>query len=794
MKSSKQNNNNRLMNKMAKVKLLALLTSATAVTPAIAEGESVSVFEEIVVTARKRDENLLEVPLAITALTARDIEEKGILEFKDTVSFTPGFFFAEHSVGRADRSNRILVIRGMAISQENDHQQAATTFVDGIPTLGSAIAGLEDMERIEVLRGPQSAYFGRSTFAGAVNFVTKTPAETFSGKISAEVAEFGTNNLSLQVEGPISDSLAYRATISQFQTDGQYDLGNQTGITLGEQKTNSYSGTLFYTPNDRLNVKLRFHNFRDEDGPGAAFAYGLGNGESYFNCTLPNSTLAARNGSNNWICGEAPFPRSEQIQGDFILTDDTNNLLNGSSELPLDSIFLPPFLNDFGFEREAEQVSLVANYEFENSMSISFLSGHNKNDWMALDDLDRRYSDIGSVNDTALLNSRKLEDWSQELRLTSSQDSRIRWMVGGSYSRFEGTRTSGFRVLGGVRSFSLGNIFDIKTTGIFGSVEYDLSDSLTISLEGRKQWDDIEEARTSGDESVSGSFDSFTPRMILDWTVNDDVTAYVSYGEGNRPGAFNVNLIGKSPIVLDQLVEIGLGLEVEEEELRNWEIGVKASLLDGRAWAQAAIYRAYWDAQSIAGTTVTNLDGSTDFIAGVVLGGEIELSGFEFEGAWQVSNFFSLEGTFSLNDSEIIENSSCSDCGPLLGTQDISNQGKRLQRNPKTQGSLSAVFNGQLKNDFGWFARADYIHTGSRYATDANITETGASNRFNLRAGVENESIRLEVFGDNVTDDKTFTNFQFLIDFAYLNPGANRLLTAGLPDKTIWGLRASYRF
>ena len=794
MKSSKQNNNNRLMNKMAKVKLLALLTSATAVTPAIAEGESVSVFEEIVVTARKRDENLLEVPLAITALTARDIEEKGILEFKDTVSFTPGFFFAEHSVGRADRSNRILVIRGMAISQENDHQQAATTFVDGIPTLGSAIAGLEDMERIEVLRGPQSAYFGRSTFAGAVNFVTKTPAETFSGKISAEVAEFGTNNLSLQVEGPISDSLAYRATISQFQTDGQYDLGNQTGITLGEQKTNSYSGTLFYTPNDRLNVKLRFHNFRDEDGPGAAFAYGLGNGESYFNCTLPNSTLAARNGSNNWICGEAPFPRSEQIQGDFILTDDTNNLLNGSSELPLDSIFLPPFLNDFGFEREAEQVSLVANYEFENSMSISFLSGHNKNDWMALDDLDRRYSDIGSVNDTALLNSRKLEDWSQELRLTSSQDSRIRWMVGGSYSRFEGTRTSGFRVLGGVRSFSLGNIFDIKTTGIFGSVEYDLSDSLTISLEGRKQWDDIEEARTSGDESVSGSFDSFTPRMILDWTVNDDVTAYASYGEGNRPGAFNVNLIGKSPIVLDQLVEIGLGLEVEEEELRNWEIGVKASLLDGRAWAQAAIYRAYWDAQSIAGTTVTNLDGSTDFIAGVVLGGEIELSGFEFEGAWQVSNFFSLEGTFSLNDSEIIENSSCSDCGPLLGTQDISNQGKRLQRNPKTQGSLSAVFNGQLKNDFGWFARADYIHTGSRYATDANITETGASNRFNLRAGVENESIRLEVFGDNVTDDKTFTNFQFLIDFAYLNPGANRLLTAGLPDKTIWGLRASYRF
>ncbi len=85
-------------------------------------------FEEIVVTARKREESLLEVPLSITALTSDDIEQKGIGEFKDIISFTPGFHFAEHSVGRADRSNRILVIRGMHISQENDHQQAAKLY------------------------------------------------------------------------------------------------------------------------------------------------------------------------------------------------------------------------------------------------------------------------------------------------------------------------------------------------------------------------------------------------------------------------------------------------------------------------------------------------------------------------------------------------------------------------------------------------------------------------------------------------------------------------------------------
>ena len=94
-------------------------------------------LEELVVTARKREENVLEVPLSITALTADNIEAKGIGEFKDMIAFTPGFHFAEHSVGRADRSNRILVIRGMHISQENDHQQAATVFVDGAPMHGS---------------------------------------------------------------------------------------------------------------------------------------------------------------------------------------------------------------------------------------------------------------------------------------------------------------------------------------------------------------------------------------------------------------------------------------------------------------------------------------------------------------------------------------------------------------------------------------------------------------------------------------------------------------------------------
>lgn len=754
-----------------------------------------SVIEEITVTARKREERLLDVPLTMTALTSQDIEAKGITEFKDVIDFTPGFFFAEHSVGRGDRSNRLLVIRGMRINQENDHQQAATVFVDGVPMLGSVIAGLEDAERIEVVRGPQSAYFGRSTFAGAVNFVTKNPSNEFSGKVQAEAGKFGMSNFGLQIEGPlVEDKLSYRLTGSQWQTDGHWELANDPTIQLGSRKTSSFVGTLLATPTENFSAKLRFHAWRDDDGPSAAFGYGIGNGEAYFNCNPQGSLLARRNGANNWICGEAPFPEANEIQGDFALTPEKIQLLGGVADpgWVLDAAFSSPFLDGFGLERRAEQASLILDYEFANGIGVSSSTAYHSNEWMALDDLDRRHTaPLGAIRDVALLNSRDLEDFSQEIRITSSGDQRLRWLLGASLFDVEGVRTSGFRVLGTVRSFSLGWVFDIQTTGVYGSVEYDFNDRLTLSAEARYQSDDLTEARSSGAQEASSTFDSFTPRVILDYKLNEDLIAYASYAEGTRPGKFNVGLLGQPQSVLDQLASIGLGLNVPEEELRNFELGIKGALWDGRAQLQAAVYRADWDAHSIAGLTVTLPSGGTDFIAGDVVGGEIDLWGLEFEGILAVTENLTLEATFSLNESEIKVNPNCADCSLLIGTSDISGLDKRLSRNPKTQGSLSGSYWGRLNDRYGWFGRLDYVFTGSRYATDANLTKTGDSHRLNLRAGIETDDLRLELYVENIFEDKTFSNYQFLLDFAYL---PNRILTAGLPDKRTWGARASYSF
>ena len=753
------------------------------------------VLEEVVVTARKREESLLEVPVSITAITAADIDAKGITEFADLVDFTPGFFFAEHSVGRGDRSNRLLVIRGMRIESEDDHVQPAMVFVDGAPMMGSVISGLEDAERVEVVKGPQSAYFGRATFSGAVNFVTRTPSEEFQGKVTAEAGRYGTTNFGAQVEGPLSEGLFYRVSGSAYSTDGHYRLGNDPDQKLGERKTWNLAATLYATPSDQSSAKLRVHTWRDDDGPGAAFAYGETNGEHYFNCNPPGSTLMERNGGNTWICGEAPFPQPGEITGDFVLTPAKQGVLNGMATEGRPGIvmpFDPPFLNGFGMERRAMNASLVLDYEFANGMSLDSISAYHSNEWMVLDDVDRRATaQIADLRDTGLLNNRDLRDFSQELRLSADQG-RWRWQLGANYFDTTGVRSTGLKFLFWTQGLGVGNSWDIQTTGLFGSIGYDLTDQLSVSVEGRQQWDKVAEGGATGTAKLSDTFTSFTPRVIVDYKVSEDITLYGSFAQGTRPGTFNANLVGRSQQELDQIQEqTGAGLTVPEEELDSFEVGLKGSLLDGRAWVTATLYWADWKAQSATGAFVTAPDGSQDFVGIKAVGGEIDLNGIELEGVLALTENFTIDATFSVNDSEI-KKGPCSHCDVLLGTSTADGLGLRTQKNPRNQGSLGLAYTDQFNERFDWYARMDYIMTGSRFAGSPNLTETGDSHRVNLRAGVENDTMRLEVFGKNVFDDKTFTNYQILHDFAFLGP--RRILTAGLPDRSVWGVRASYNF
>jgi iron complex outermembrane receptor protein len=208
----------------------------------------------------------------------------------------------------------------------------------------------------------------------------------------------------------------------------------------------------------------------------------------------------------------------------------------------------------------------------------------------------------------------------------------------------------------------------------------------------------------------------------------------------------------------------GADVFIPEESLDNLELGFKGRLWDGRATLTAAIYKGEWRDQHTRGIALCTLP----------------------------------DGTFALNDTEILVRD-CADCLTILGDRDGGAIGNEFSRSPKQSGTLAASYRRAFNNKFDWFARADYLYKGTQWATDANVTETGVRNRVNLRIGVNSEGLRIEGYVTNLFEDKTFTGYQRLNDFAFPDtvPGAGvgyNYITAGLPDKRAYGVRVSYSF
>jgi len=234
------------------------------------------ILAEVTVTARKVEENLMTVPLAITAFSTKDIEAQGIKQLNDVMLMTPSFNFVNQQggSGRNDRSANALVFRGLFLSGNVGTNAGGNLFIDGAPVLGAQPPPIVDVGRIEVLKGPQSAYFGRSTFAGAINFVTRDPSDVFGVKLSAEQSSFESHDYSAAVEGPVfTEKLKARLAIRDFKRGGQFANQGVIGGRLGEQTSQSISLTATFQPTENFKVKLYANSFEDDDGAPAQGAF-----------------------------------------------------------------------------------------------------------------------------------------------------------------------------------------------------------------------------------------------------------------------------------------------------------------------------------------------------------------------------------------------------------------------------------------------------------------------------------------------------------------------------------------
>ena len=245
---------------------IALAVGLTAPLAALAQ------IEEVVVTTRKRAENLQDIPLAVSAITAEDIQRQGISSLNDVVQNQPSVQF-DQSYGPAD--NRITV-RGLS----NTRGRSNVAFlIDGIDVttenLISAGSGLlanrrllSDVERIEVVKGPQSALFGRSAFAGALSYITKEPGDELEGRINLDVGDYGRRTVDGGVSGPLTDTFSLALSGVQFNEDGYY-TNTQSGTDVGGSDGVGSAMTLLWRPTDAVKVKGRLETSREHYDPRA---------------------------------------------------------------------------------------------------------------------------------------------------------------------------------------------------------------------------------------------------------------------------------------------------------------------------------------------------------------------------------------------------------------------------------------------------------------------------------------------------------------------------------------------
>ncbi|MBT6073530.1 MAG: TonB-dependent receptor, partial [Gammaproteobacteria bacterium] len=538
----------KLINKLTLLSLMIAIVSFASPSYVFAQDGALAI-EEIIVTSRKREETLMSAPVTVSAFGSSEIEDMALDELPDFVNFTPGFHYSEHSVGKGGRFNRRLIFRGMNPRTDRQTRQGATVFIDGAPILGSEIGSTDNYERIEIIKGPQSAYFGRSTFSGAINAVTKTPGDEWKGRITAEGAKFGTLDVSGQIEGPISDTVSMRFSARSYNTDGEFENASDPGTTLGEESTTDVSLSLFAQPSDKLSVKLRLHSWVDDDGPSVGVFVNRNEQPELFTCK-PNGNSVA---GGNWLCGDVPYMGTSLVGMDTIITPTLQTKYFSPAMIEsYDRMFQPK--QAMGLERHAKEASLVIDYEMDNGMTLSFITAAHENEYSSFEDFDRRvtagklgnYLGFMASADTYSMSMTQNKDSSSEIRLTSAADSQISWMVGASYTDIE-ARLVGYNVLWGgtPRPTQSVSTFDPETRAVFASLGYDISDTLTLNLELRKQDDKVIEG-TLGKEPLSNTFSSTTPRVILDYKPREGLTYYAIFAKGVNPGQFNAGLLGRT--------------------------------------------------------------------------------------------------------------------------------------------------------------------------------------------------------------------------------------------------------
>ena len=785
------------------------------------QGASDGQLDEIVVTARKVEERLIDVPLTITAFSAVELERSGAVGLRDLATSTPGLFV---SSALGSRSSDRIAIRG--ISAVAGTAGFAGVFIDGVYVPSSFAQSLElsNVERVEVLKGPQSALFGRSTLSGAINYVTRRPGTEWESKASATVGEYGLREISGNVAGPVSDTWSVlvggryyeRGSMFTNQLTGQTELGGQS----------SRNGTigLRWKPGDDFDAYFRLLIGRDSDEAAPVFHQNsLAN-----NCLLQPNPMAPTQQFPTYYCGEV-LPDAAAIR-----------TVTRNSSVPAG--FLGSYQDDgiAGLDRDSMRAALQLDWR-RGDLTFSSVTATGAEKVRDANDLTTRaaFTYAASVGIPSITFDRdvRFRDFSQELRVAYGGDGPFSGLAGLYY--FDNRRTEYLAYRAGTAAADAGRR-DETNYAAFGRLQWDPTDRLSLAAEARWQQDEIGLVNTSSNPMIDLSIktNSVLPRFTVDYRLADDLMIYGVASRGSKPATINT---------APELTACSERQKTEEEEAKNFELGIKGQLFDRRLTFQAAVFDIDWTNQEYAGVLQPgDCGGNTALIRLTVNGGETKVRGIEFEAsAIVVPDWLTFRATYSINDTKIRVGRATTGTEALEGILGYGTAGfsptcqfvalvmgappagsvqspycvavaggvntlqggdfRGLNTSFPAQAEYLASLSATLGHALGgtgydWFVRADLSRASKQYESIFNYAYIGPRENLNLRLGIRGESLEFALWARNLTDDDTpstlLRSVSFFDDDGAAGPRTanSRGYTLYLTDPRMYGATLSYRF
>jgi len=742
---------------------LAFLTGATLILTtaiplsALAQDTGQLILEEIVVTAQKRQETLQDVPISVSVIGAEVLNNAGLDKIEDLQSYVPNLQMTETGISTQ------MYVRGIGTGNNQGFEQSVGMYIDGVYYGRQQLirAPFFDLERIEVLRGPQGVLFGKNTIAGALNMTTAKPTDDFTGSLSLEGGDHGIFDAQAMISGPLSDNVRGRLAIRSYEEDGYYK-----NIFRGRDETQRESvairGTLEWDPTDNLALSLKVES-NQFDAVGRSISI------IQDDVAIPPFPTAGLNFDEIF---EFVLMQPDRV-GDPVIDFNRRADAREDSENDLTNI---TFTADYGLgENTLTFVTGLVEYEIEETCDCDFIAG--------------------SIFGTLALE--EYEQFSQEIRLTSPTGGNVEWIAGVFYQTSDLDYQDNIiippdTVLQFLAGGALASITDTSVHrdyfansdlwAGFGQVTWNVSDTFRLTLGGRytsedkdasrelNVWDNatqditvspaaplvflgafaITSEQTPGGHSLVGdlSESKFTPSGSFQWDVSDDAMIYGSISTGFKSGGFDARANNPG------------SWQFLEEEVIAYEVGVKSTLWEGRAELNVAAFFTDYDNLQIA-----QFDGTLGFNVGNAA--KTEVTGIEIDGRVLLTDSLSLGYALGFLDHEFkdFQNGNCYNRQTPDGV--IGSQGNQLcdytgfsgQYTPEFTSSLVLDYEKPLGDNmtFEFFVAHNYTGEQNVHVNLDPQYKIDGYTLLDARVGIRGERWSLAVLGKNLLDEEILT-------------------------------------